>query len=113
MDVLSGFQLRGSAPLDDISQMLGLPGKLGMHGGEVWDTFLEGGIERIRSYCETDVLNTYLVYLRFELMRGRLDSGLFKDECARVRKSIEHAGKPHLNEFLAAWPDAFDKLQHI
>ena len=113
MDVLSGFQLRGAAPLDEISQMLGLPGKLGMHGGEVWETYLNGGIERIRNYCETDVLNTYLVYLRFELMRGKVDSGLYHDECMRVRKSVAHADKPHLNEFLSAWSEAFDKLQSI
>ncbi|MDE2236031.1 MAG: 3'-5' exonuclease [Gammaproteobacteria bacterium] len=113
MDVLSGFQLRGAAPLDEISQMLGLPGKLGMHGGEVLDAYLNGGIEQIRNYCETDVLNTYLVYLRFELMRGRLDLELYRNECLRVRKSIEQANKPHLHEFLSAWSTAFDQVRSI
>ena len=36
--------------------------------------FLQGGLKRIRDYCETDVLNTYLIYLRFELLRGRLNA---------------------------------------
>src|ERR1700678_4194699 len=74
MDILSGFQGRGRASLHAIACLLGLPGKLGMDGSQVWDEFLAGGIRRIRDYCETDVLNTYLIYLRFELLRGRLSS---------------------------------------
>ena len=74
MDVMSGFQVRGRAGLDQVAMMLGFPGKLGMSGDKVWQTWLDGGIEAIRDYCETDVLNTYLVYLRFEFMRGHLDA---------------------------------------
>lgn len=109
MDVLAGFQLRAAAPLDEVAQMLGLPGKLGMHGSRVWEAYLRGEIERIRDYCETDTLNTYLIFLRFELMRGRLSPDRYQDECTRVRKMLAHANKPHLNEFLAAWSPEFDK----
>ena len=73
MDVLANFNNRAFAKLDEIAVMLGFPGKLGMSGAKVWDTYLEGGIKEIRDYCETDVLNTWLVYLRFEYMRGNLD----------------------------------------
>ena len=45
-----------------------------MHGAEVWEVFLQGGLKRIRDYCETDALNTYLIYLRFELLRGHLNA---------------------------------------
>jgi 3'-5' exonuclease len=111
MDVIAGFQMRGAAPLDEIAQMLGLPGKLGMHGSKVWETYLQGDIERIRDYCETDALNTYLIYLRFELMRGRMQHGQFTNECEKVRKTLELAKKPHLNEFMAAWTLSFDHPQ--
>jgi len=103
MDVLSGFQGRGRVRLDSMAQLLGLPGKLGMSGEQVWETWLDGGIERIRNYCETDVLNTYLIYLRFELLRGRLDEPEHAAECERVRESLRAARRPHLEEFLAAW----------
>jgi 3'-5' exonuclease len=109
MDVLAGFQLRGTAPLDEIAQMLGLPGKLGMHGSKVWETYLGGDIERIRNYCETDALNTYLIYLRFERMRGRLQKNDYSNECSFVRKVLAEAGKSHLNEFLDAWAPEFDR----
>jgi len=103
MDVLSAYQPRARAPLDEISMMLGLPGKLGMSGSKVWDCYLAGEIGRIRDYCETDVLNTYLVYLRFERMRGKLNQVEYEAECQLVRDSLAADGRPHLLEFLTAW----------
>jgi predicted PolB exonuclease-like 3'-5' exonuclease len=105
MDVIAGFQPRGRASLDQMAVMLGFPGKLGMSGDKVWDTFRDGGIKKIRDYCETDVLNTWLVYLRFELMRGNLDENDLQREYALVRSTLEKMDQAHLNEFLAAWAD--------
>jgi predicted PolB exonuclease-like 3'-5' exonuclease len=68
MDLVAGYQNRAFAPLDDISCMLGFPGKMGMSGSKVWEQFAAGQIKEIRDYCETDVLNTYCVFLRFELI---------------------------------------------
>ena len=104
MDVLAGFQMRGRASLDQIAVMLGFPGKLGMSGDKVWPCWLEGGIDEIRNYCETDVLNTHLVYLRFEFMRGNLDANGLQREYELVRSTIAAMDQPHLNEFAAAWP---------
>jgi len=106
MDVLAGFQMRGRASLDQMAVMLGFPGKLGMSGDKVWDCWLDGGIDDIRDYCETDVLNTYLVYLRFEFMRGNLDAQALEREFELVRTTLQSMDQPHLNEFLAAWQAA-------
>jgi predicted PolB exonuclease-like 3'-5' exonuclease len=84
--------------------LLGYPGKLGFDGSQVWDAYLGGELTRIRRYCETDVVNTWLVFLRFQHMRGRLtDSGL-GDELARTRAWLEEQHLPHFDDFLAAWP---------
>jgi len=106
MDVLAGFQPRARASLDQTAVLLGYPGKLGMSGDKVWDRFLDGGISDIRDYCETDVINTWLVYLRFEHMRGNLDDEDLQRELALVRETLKTMNVPHLNEFLAAWPAA-------
>ena len=106
MDVLSGFQFRGRASLDQVAVMLGFPGKLGMSGDKVWDRWLEGGIDEIRDYCETDVLNTHLVFLRFEFMRGHLDAAGLAREYDIVRSTLTSMDRPHLTEFLDAWPDS-------
>jgi predicted PolB exonuclease-like 3'-5' exonuclease len=104
MDVLAGFQGRGRASLDDVATLLGFPGKVGMDGSQVWPVFLAGGLKRIRDYCETDVLNTYLVYLRFQLLRGHLNAAEHAGEVARVRKLLDDSDAAHLKEFAAAWP---------
>lgn len=106
MDVIAGYQPRANAPLDEIATMLGFPGKMGMSGAKVWDNFQAGDVEGIRNYCETDVLNTYLVYLRFELIRGRLTADQYQQELGLLRDTIHADDKPHFEEFLAAWPEA-------
>jgi hypothetical protein len=103
MDILAGYEYRAVAPLDQIATMLGYPGKMGMSGDKVWDTYLKGDIESIRNYCETDVLNTYLVYLRFELMRGNLTPDTFESECGRLKSLLGNDKKPHLLAFLEEW----------
>jgi 3'-5' exonuclease len=103
MDVLSAYQARACAPLDELAVMLGFPGKLGMSGANVWDQYQAGKIGEIRDYCETDVLNTYLIYLRFELIRGNLDDAGYAREIELLRNTLKAANRPHLNEFLAVW----------
>lgn len=105
MDVLSSFQARARVSLQAAALLLGLPGKLGMSGDKVWDAYLDGQIELIRNYCETDVLNTFLIYLRFELMRGRLLRDEYVLEVARMRESLQAQPKAHLQEFLTAWTE--------
>ena len=103
MDVLSGFQARATAPLDEISQLLGLPGKMGVSGSDVWRYYNAGNIDVIRNYCETDVLNTYLIYLRLQHIRGRLTNDSYTLEINRVRSSLAQDGRPHLKKFLSEW----------
>lgn len=103
MDVISGYQMRGVAPLDEVAVMLGLPGKLGMHGSKVWDAWLGGEIEAIRNYCETDALNTFLVYLRFELIRGRIGPDRYRERCEQIRAALAADSRGHVQQFLAAW----------
>lgn len=104
MDVLAMFQGRAVAPLDDVATLLGYPGKMGMSGAKVWDAFKAGQLKAIRDYCETDVLNTYLVYLRYEQMRGRLAPAQLQAEHHKLRSYLAQENKSHFEEFLAAWP---------
>ncbi|MCK6370843.1 MAG: 3'-5' exonuclease [Gammaproteobacteria bacterium] len=103
MDVIAAYQNRGRAGLDKVSIMLGFPGKMGMDGSKVWESYQQGEIVAIRNYCETDALNTYLVYLRFEYLRGHLDDKGLAHEIERVRRSLAESGQPHLREFIEAW----------
>ncbi len=103
MDVLAGYTGRANAPLDEIAGMCGFPGKMGMSGAKVWDAFQAGDIDGIRNYCETDVLNTYLVYCRFEKIRGNLSQQQYDNELQILREYLAQENKPHFTEFSEAW----------
>lgn len=104
MDVLALYTGRHNAPLTEIALLLGFPGKLGMDGSQVFDVWRAGGIADIRAYCETDVLNTYLIYLRFQRFRGLLSSDALDAALTRVRTELKLREQLHWQQFLAAWP---------
>ena len=106
MDVLANYQPRAGAKLDQIATMLGLPGKLGMDGSLVWEKYQQGAIDEIRHYCETDVLNTYLVFLQFEMIRGRCSRELLAQKQARVKQLLKDSQQDHWLEFLQAWEES-------
>ena len=97
MDVLAGFQVRARASLQDMALLLGLPGKLGFSGEQVWDAVQAGQLAAVRNYCETDALNTYLVLLRFELFRGRLDKGAYRQEIERLQDWLRASPEAHIS----------------
>lgn len=101
MDVIAGYQNKAFAPLDEISSMLGFPGKMGMSGSKVWEQYSLGQLKSIRDYCETDVLNTYCVFLRFELMRGVLQNEEYNHALELLKMYLKsEQEKKHLQEFL-------------
>ncbi len=105
MDLLALYQPKNNAPLDAMAKLCGFPGKLGMDGSQVYPAFLDGKLDDIRRYCETDVMNTYLVYCRFQKMRGGLTEAEYDQEMELVKAALGNlaTAEPHWNEYLAAW----------
>jgi len=103
MDVLALYQGRNYVPLDELARLLGFPGKLGMDGSKVWEAFLAGEIEPIRNYCETDTANTYLIFQRFQLLRGVIDDARYRGELELVRGTLGKSKDAHWREFLERW----------
>src|SRR3954464_12518780 len=105
MDLLAMYQPRASAPLDAMAKLCGFPGKLGMDGSQVYHAYREGKLEEIRRYCETDVMNTYLLYCRFQKMRCSFTEAEYAQEIAFVRDALGGLAhdEPHWKEYLAAW----------
>jgi predicted PolB exonuclease-like 3'-5' exonuclease len=98
-DVLSSFSPQGKATLHELCRVMGLPGKpSGMSGGEVEKYYRDGRIREITEYCESDVVNTYRVWLRYELFRGRLSDAAFHASELNLLDFIKARGntKPHL-----------------
>jgi len=108
MDVLAMYQPRNNAPLDDVAQLAGLPGKIGVGGAAVWEAYQAGRIAEIRDYCEADTANTYLLFLRFQQLRGIFSKSALEKEEALLRNYLQQQGKPHWREFLKRWDAARD-----
>jgi len=106
MDVLAMYQPRNNAPLDEVAQLAGLPGKIGIGGAKVWETYLAGDLGKIRDYCEADTANTYLLYLRYQLLRGVFTRDIHEKEVQQLRKYLQGLDKPHWREFLQLWNDS-------
>lgn len=108
MDAMSIYPILDTEdmPLDDLARLCGFPGKSGMDGRHLWEAYQTGRIADIRNYCETGAMNTYLVYLRFQKMRGALSTNQYMATCVQVRESLAGNNAPHWREFLAAWPQA-------
>jgi len=98
-DVLSSFNAQGKVTLQELCRVMGLPGKLGgMSGSDVEKYYREGRIKEIVEYCEADIVNTYRVWLRYELFRGRLSDKEFLASESSLGEYIKtHTStKPHL-----------------
>ena len=107
-DVLSSFAPHTKSSLNELSKIMGMPGKPdNIDGSEVEQYFLDGKIKEIADYCETDVVNTYRVWLRYELFRGRLDVVGFKASELNLIEFIKrHENtKQHLSGVVATTPE--------
>jgi len=108
-DYLSNFGAvyrRGS--LDVLAKLIGLPGKYTIAGEDVEYLFRQGRYKEINQYCLTDVLQTFLLFLRVELLRGRIDTAAYQSAFAAARDDIAQrasaAGSENfLSDFLARW----------
>ncbi|MBE2984200.1 3'-5' exonuclease [Campylobacter sp. RM9344] len=74
LDHISDFGSVRGLKLDTLCASLNLPGKYDVHGDQVTELFFSGEIAKINEYCESDVLNTYWLFLKYELLRGNLTS---------------------------------------
>jgi predicted PolB exonuclease-like 3'-5' exonuclease len=102
-DVLASFDGRAKISLDSLCRVLGLPGKPDdIQGKQVAGYVKDGRIQAVADYCETDVVNTYRVWLRYELFRGGLTKSEFGYSETALREFIQTraAEKPHLAHFV-------------
>jgi len=72
MDHISEFGATRGLKLDVLCSLVGAPGKFDVKGDEVMELFYNGELKKIKEYCESDVLNTYWLYLKYELLKGNL-----------------------------------------
>ena len=105
LDALSDYGVSAKIKMSEVCALLGLPGKIDVDGSQVSELFNQNKIREIRDYCELDVINTYLIYLRHMHHIGKL-SGNSYDTCiedliAFLQSKAEE--KPNFTLFLDEW----------
>ena len=103
MDVLAMYNGRANAPLDQMAKLCGFPGKMGMDGSKIWDAFQQGQLQEIRDYCETDAANTYLMFMRFQLLRGVYNPQEYQAEIDRLYHHLNAQPQEHWQQFCQMW----------
>ena len=108
LDLFRDYGASSAVKLSEVCAVMGFPGKFGADGSEVTEMIDTGDIQGVRDYCETDVLSTYLVYLRTMQHRGTLTRDGYNRAVADVITMIEQAGdhRGHLASFMVAWGEA-------
>lgn len=105
LEALSDFGASARLRLNEACAAFGFPGKLATDGSAVMDLFDDGKLQAIRDYCETDVLNTWLVYLKYQLHQGKIALEGYQQSIEQTKLFLKEAEQPHFNEFLEAWSE--------
>jgi predicted PolB exonuclease-like 3'-5' exonuclease len=87
-EALSGHGAAQAAPLDLYAKLVGLPGKEEVVGADVQKLYASGDLERIAAYCMTDVVQTYLLFLRCRLLDGSLTADGYAESAATARDAL-------------------------
>lgn len=89
LDFLSNGEPRNRARLDEYCKLVGLPGKMGIDGGQVATFFADKRYEELSAYCAMDVLQTLGLFLRVQRLRGAVEPAAFAETLRGVRDAIE------------------------
>ncbi len=104
-DAFSDFGASARVKMNEICAAFKLPGKIGVDGSQVMGMFDTGRLQEIRDYCETDVLNTYLLYLIYQHHNGSISHESFLKCKENLVEFLEKksAIKSNFAEFLKEW----------
>lgn len=102
-DAFSDFGASAKVKMNELCAAFNLPGKIGVDGSQVMQMFDEGKLQEIRNYCETDVINTYLLYLVYQHHNGSISKDSFTKCKLELIEFLQRNSetKPHFKEFLA------------
>ena len=107
-DLLTNFgATRFNGGLNLAANLLGKPGKMGVQGAMVQDMYESGRLAEINDYCRCDVLDTYFVFLRTQVVVGNLNLESEQSLIADTKSWLEsQAGDcPAYQAYLEHWGD--------
>jgi predicted PolB exonuclease-like 3'-5' exonuclease len=109
VDLYEALSRGGSAPapLDLYAKLVGLPGKEDTAGKDVPRLHAQRAFDRIAAYCMTDVVQTFLLFLRWRLLEGALTPQGYAQSVASARARLKALFAERLRPSERALLDAF------
>lgn len=105
LEVLSEYGASARVKMCEVCTAFNLPGKLGIDGSNVAKMYDDNQLLEVKNYCETDVLNTYLIYLRLSLHQGKISKEGYQQNIEELINYIKE--NPQQNKsfplFLTEW----------
>ncbi len=108
MDFFTNFGAgRMTGGLNLLANLIGKPGKTGIDGSQVQDMYADGKAEEINDYCRCDVLDTYFVFLRSQVLTGGLTLGREQQIVTETKDWLKErtASSPAFAHYLEHWGD--------
>lgn len=113
LDLMDRFSQYGASrreAMDVVASLYGLPGKTDVDGSMVGALVSSGDWQTLSIYCESDVMNTWLIYLRWLRLTGKLSSSDFdawqQQSYDHLAKYTQADGSPRHQDFIADWSSA-------
>jgi predicted PolB exonuclease-like 3'-5' exonuclease len=105
IDAYSDYGASAKVKMSEVCALFGYPGKLDVDGSQVYDLYKKKKIQEIRDYCELDVVNTYLLYLRYMQHTGSLNKANYARCLQDLISYLENnsSERSHLSQFLDSW----------
>lgn len=109
LDAFSDFSASARVKMQEVSALFGIPSKLDCDGGDVDAMFSSGRVSEIRDYCELDVVNTYVLYLRYMFHRGTLSKEGYDQSLDELLDfmAMNQDEKPHFKKYLDAFNQTY------
>ena len=101
-DVLSNYAASAKPSLAEAAALIGISAKSGgMNGSQIEAYINTGRAQEVANYCETDLVSTYLLYLRWQLATGELNETMHARSVNALHAFIDHkiSSRPHLLPF--------------
>ncbi len=92
LDSMGSFGAVRNLKLDTLCTMAGIPGKYDVSGDQVLNLYYDDKLPLIKEYCQSDVLNTYWLYLKYELLRGDLAIEDYYSFLQTMQDNLPHLG---------------------
>lgn len=91
LEALGNYGAARALNLDSLCKMSGIVGKFEVSGSQVYELiYKDNDLAKVDFYCQSDVLNTYWLYLKYELTRAMITTNDYVANLEKMKEKLPH-----------------------